>query len=120
MVVDSTTTAKDKANALIFIRRHLHDNLKVQYLMVRDPLELWTKLKERYDHMKSKVLHQAQYAWQHLRLQDFKSVSEYNSALFDIVTQLELYGVKVSRADMLKRTFSTFHASNIILQQQYR
>ena len=88
--------------------------------MVRDPLELWIKLKERYNHMKSVVLPQAQYAWQHLRLQDFKFVSEYNSALFDIVTQLELCGVKVSEADMLERTFSTFHASNIILQQQYR
>ena len=29
LVEDSTTTAKDKANALIFIRRHLHDSLKV-------------------------------------------------------------------------------------------
>ena len=88
--------------------------------MVRDPLELWIKLKERYNHMKSVVLPQAQYAWQHLRLQDFKFVSEYNSALFDIVTQLELCGVKVSEADMLERIFSIFYASNIILQQQYQ
>ena len=75
LVEDSEATAKDKANALIFMHRHLHDSLKVQYLMVRDPLELWTKLKERYDHMKSVVFPQTQYAWQHLRLQDFKSVS---------------------------------------------
>ena len=62
LVEDGTTTTKDKANALIFIRRHLHDSLKVQYLMVRDPLELWTKLKEQYDHMKKVVHPQAQYA----------------------------------------------------------
>ena len=49
-------TAKDKVNALIFMRHHLHYTLKVQYLMVRDPLELWTKIKEQYDHMKSMVL----------------------------------------------------------------
>ena len=55
-VEDSTATTKDKANALIFMRRHLHDSLRVQYLMVRDPLELWTKIKEQYDHMKSMVL----------------------------------------------------------------
>ena len=120
LVENGRATTRDKANALIFMRRHLHDSLKVQYLMVRDPLELWTKLRERYDHMKAVILPQAQYAWQHLRLQDFKSVSEYNSALFDIVTQLELCGVKVSDADMLERTFSTFHATNIVLQQQYR
>ena len=29
LVEDGKATAKDKANALIFMRRHLHDNLKV-------------------------------------------------------------------------------------------
>ena len=33
-LADGTTTAKEKANALIFMRRHLHDSLKVQYLIV--------------------------------------------------------------------------------------
>ena len=56
LVEDGITTTKDKANALIFMRRHLHDSLKVQYLMARDLLELWTKLKKRYDHMKTVVL----------------------------------------------------------------
>ena len=63
LVEDGKATAKDKVNALIFMCHHLHDSLKVQYLMVRDPLELWTKLKDRYDHMKSVILPQAQYAW---------------------------------------------------------
>ena len=62
LVEDETTTTKDNPNALIFMRRHLHDSLKVQYFMVRDPLELWTKFKERYDHMKTVVFPQAQYA----------------------------------------------------------
>ena len=61
-VEDGKAIAKDKANALIFIRRHLHNILNVQYLMIRDYLELWIKLKERYDHMKIDVLPQAQYA----------------------------------------------------------
>ena len=88
--------------------------------MVWDPLELWTKLKKRYDHMKTVVFPQAQYVWQHLRLQDFKSVADYNSELFHIVTQLELCEVKISKAQMLEKTFFfIFHASNIILQQQY-
>ena len=84
--------------------------------MVRDLLELWTKLKDRYDHMMLVIFPQAQYAWQHLRLQDFKSISKYSSALFNIVIQLELYGVMVSNGEILEKTFSTFHASNIILQ----
>ena len=53
-------------------------------------------------------------------LHDFKSVSEYNSALFDIVFQLELCGVKLTETELLEKTFSTFHVSNILLQQQYR
>jgi len=42
---------------------------------VKDPLELWSNLKERYDHQKSVILRKAHYEWLHLRLQDFKSVS---------------------------------------------
>ena len=47
-------------------------------------------------------------------------MSEYNSALFDIVSRLELCGVKLEENDLLEKTFSTFHVSNILLQQQYR
>ena len=53
-------------------------------------------------------------------LQDFKSVSEYNSAVFKITSQLKLCGENVTDEDMLEKTFSTFHASNLVLQQQYR
>ncbi|XP_026451567.1 uncharacterized protein LOC113351873 [Papaver somniferum] len=56
----------------------------------------------------------------HLRLQDFKSVSAYNSALFQIVSRLKLCGETVTDADLLEKTYSTFHASNILLRQQYR
>ena len=55
-----------------------------------------------------------------LRLQDFKSVSEYNSALFKISSQLKLFGENITEEDMLEKTFTTFHASNVLLQQQYR
>ena len=59
---DGNANAKYKANALIFMHCHLHDSLKVQYLMVRDLLELCNKLRERYDHMKTMVIPQVQYA----------------------------------------------------------
>ena len=55
-----------------------------------------------------------------MRLQDFKSVSEYNSALFKISSQLKLCGENITDEDMLEKTFTTFHASNVLLQQQYR
>ena len=56
----------------------------------------------------------------HSRLQDFKIVSEYNSRLFKISSQLKLCGEKVIEEDMVEKTFTTFHASNVLLQQQYQ
>ncbi|XP_019241827.1 PREDICTED: uncharacterized protein LOC109221845 [Nicotiana attenuata] len=73
---------EDKAMTMIFLRHHLHEGLKTEYLTVKDPLELWINLKDRYDHLKLTVLPKARYEWIHLRLQDFKTVSEYNSAIF--------------------------------------
>lgn len=116
----NTASNQIKAKAMIFLRHHLHEALKVEYLTIKDPLVLWKNLKERFDHQKTVILPKTRYDWLHLRLQDFKSVSEYNSALFRITSQLKLCGENVSDADMLEKTFSTFHASNVVLQQQYR
>ncbi|XP_012834489.1 PREDICTED: uncharacterized protein LOC105955317 [Erythranthe guttata] len=111
---------QDKGKSMIFIRHHLHEGLKSEYLGVKDPATLWNNLKERYDHQKSVILPKARYEWMHLRLQDFKSVNEYNSAMFKIVSRLRLCGDDVTEQDMLEKTFTTFHASNMLLQQQYR
>ncbi|XP_021857945.1 uncharacterized protein [Spinacia oleracea] len=93
-------TCQDKAKAMIFLRHHLHEGLKTEYMTVKDPQILWSNLKER--------------------LQDFKSVSEYNSAMFKITSHLKLCGEKITDADMLEKTYSTFHANNVVLQTQYR
>jgi len=115
----NSASSQDKAKALIFIRRHLHEDLKAEYLIDKDPLVLWNKLKERFDHQKTVILPKAHYEWLHLRLQGYKSVSEYNSAMFRITSLLLLCGEKVTEEEMLEKTFSTFHASNVLLQQQY-
>ncbi|XP_021835140.1 uncharacterized protein [Spinacia oleracea] len=51
---------------------------------------------------------------------DFKSVSEYNSTLFKIVSLLKYCDQAVTKDQMIEKTLSTFHANNIVLQQQYR
>jgi hypothetical protein len=76
-------------------------------------------LKERYEHQKTVILPKARYDWLHLRLQYYKSVSEYNSAMFRITSQLLLWGEKVIDDERLEKTYSTFNASNVLLQQQY-
>ncbi|XP_078150905.1 uncharacterized protein LOC144546235 [Carex rostrata] len=116
----NTASKQDKAKAMIFLRHHLHEGLKAEYLTVKDPLTLWKNLNERYDHQKTVILPKARYEWMHLRLQDFKTVSEFNSAMFRISSQLKLCRENITDQDMLEKTFSTFHASNILLQQQYR
>ncbi|KAK9062752.1 hypothetical protein SSX86_019942 [Deinandra increscens subsp. villosa] len=114
------TSIQDIAKAMIFLRHHIHEDLKSEYLTTKDPLDLWNNLKERYDHQKTVILPRVRFEWTNLRLQDFKSISEYNSAMFRITSQLILCGENITDKEMLEKTFSTFHASNIILQQQYR
>ena len=97
----------DCAKSLIFLQYHLHEDLKNEYVTVKDPLILWNELKGTYDHQKTVILPKARYDWMHLRLQDFKKVSEYNSALFRIISQLKLCGENVTEEDMLEKTFTT-------------
>ncbi|KAM1226426.1 hypothetical protein ACFX13_005887 [Malus domestica] len=117
---ESNSSSQDRANAMIFIRRHLDEALKSEYLTVEDPLALWEALRSRYNHQTTVILPKARYEWSHLRIQDFKSVAEYNSALFRITSQMKLCGDTVTEEMLLEKTYSTFHANNVLLQQQYR
>ena len=78
------------------------------------------KSKKGYDHLKTVIHPKARYDWMHLRLQYFKTIHEYNSAMFRITSQLKSCGETISYIDMMEKTFSIFHASNVLLQQQYR
>lgn len=40
------TSSQDKAKPMIFLPHHLHEGLKTEYLIVKDPLELWNNLKD--------------------------------------------------------------------------
>ncbi|KAM2194238.1 hypothetical protein ACFX1R_028403 [Malus domestica] len=66
---DKPVGEAEKATAMIFIRRHIHDALQTEYLAEEDPRALWVALADQ---------------------------------------------------DLLEKTYSTFSASNIVLQQQYR
>ncbi|XP_015169047.1 uncharacterized protein [Solanum tuberosum] len=116
----NTTLSQDKVKAMIFLRHHLDEGLKVEYLTVKDPLELWTGLKERSDHLKATVLPRARYEWIHLRLQDFKTICEYNSVVYKITSQMKLCEEDVKDEDMLEKTLPTFHTSNLVLHHRYR
>ncbi|XP_040967182.1 uncharacterized protein [Gossypium hirsutum] len=80
-------STQDKAKAMIFLRHHLHEGLKIEYLTVKDPQILWANLKERYDHQKTVILLKAHYEWLNLRLQDFKS-TQYREKCFQKYSEL--------------------------------
>jgi len=86
---------------------------------VKDLSFRWKNLKERFDHQKEVVLPATRDEWA-LRFQDFKKVSDYNSAMFKIVSQLKFCVMNITYEEILEKTYSTFHASHIKLQQQYR
>ena len=110
---------KDKANALILnsssfawkFKGLVFDNLR--------PFGFVDQVEGTVRSHENNGLPSTQYAWQHLRLLDFKLEVGYNSTFFDIVTRLELCGIKITKVEVFEKTFSIFHASNIILQQQY-
>ena len=86
---------QDKSTAMVIICHHRHEDLKAQYLTVTEPKVLQQELEDRFDNQPDVALSNAKCQWQHLRFQDYRSVSEYNSALFKITTQLKLCGQDV-------------------------
>ncbi|XP_026383347.1 uncharacterized protein LOC113278824 [Papaver somniferum] len=116
----NAASQQDRALALIFLRHHIQDGLISEYLTVKDPEVMWSCLKDRYDHLKMVILLKVKNDWLNLRLQDFKSVSEYNSALFRITSQLKFCGENITDEQLLEKTFTTFHTSSVVLQQQYQ
>ena len=50
------STSHEKAKAVIFLRRHLDENLTHDYARTKDPLDLWKALKKRFDNQKKITL----------------------------------------------------------------
>ncbi|GAV79671.1 hypothetical protein CFOL_v3_23135, partial [Cephalotus follicularis] len=53
---DNAASNEERATALIFLRHHIDDALKYEYLTVENPLELWQNLNDRFEHLKAVVL----------------------------------------------------------------
>ena len=109
-----------RANAMIFIRKHMEEALQVEYLAEENPRALWVALEERFNHQRTIYLPEARHDWSNIRFQDFKSVNEYNSEVCRIRSLLKFCGEELMETDLLEKTFSTFPASCLVLQQQYR
>ena len=105
---------------MILIWIHIYHALQTEYLAEEDPRTLWLALADRFDHQKDIYLPEARHDWQHLHFQDFKSVNEFNFEVCIIRSLLKFCKVELTESDLLEKTYLTFHATNIVLQQQYR
>jgi hypothetical protein len=58
--------------------------------------------------------------WNHLRLQDFKTVDEFNHAVHNICSKLQFCEREPTKADKIEKTLSMMLPSERIITQQYR
>ena len=106
--------------ALALLRFYIHEDLKSEYLMIENPHELWVALKDRYEQQKELIWPEANHKWNHLCLQDFKSVADYNHAVHRICSKLKFCEKEPTDVDKIEKTLSAMLSSDRVLQQQYR
>jgi hypothetical protein len=109
-----------KYTALLLLRTSIHKDLKKEYLLEENPRNLWVALQERYEQQKEIICPEAQHEWNHLRLQDFKSVTDYNHTVHNICTRLKFCEKEPTDAEKIQKTLSTMHPSDRVLCNQYR
>lgn len=91
MYTDTNLTLKQKAKAAFLIRQHLDPQLKNEYMNEVNLRKLWEQLKARFGHMHEIWLPKARRDWHNLRVMDHTSIASYNSPLFRITSQSEMY-----------------------------
>jgi hypothetical protein len=77
-----------KYNALYIIRNHIHPDPKSECVMEEEPNMLWIALQIQYEQQKAEILLEANHEWIHLRLQDYKSIEDYNHDVHKICAKL--------------------------------
>jgi hypothetical protein len=78
-------------NALYIIRHHIHPDLNSEYVPEEERSVLWTALQNCYEQQKAVILSKANHDWIHLRLQDYKSIGDYNHIVHKICARLRFY-----------------------------
>jgi hypothetical protein len=102
------------------LRTSIHKDLKKEYLLEENPQNPWVALQERYEQQKKIICPEAQHEWNHLRLQDFKSITDYNHTVHNICTRFKFCEKEPTDAEKIQKTLSTMHPSDMVLCNQYR
>jgi hypothetical protein len=109
------------SKAVCLLLRHVHPDLKSNYLEENNPAVIWKSLKHRFStDRKQTMLPLLNDEWNKLCFYNFKTVTEYSTALYKIVTELSWCGKKISDAEKIEKTLSTFNPAERILSMQHR
>ena len=117
---DKEPSEKVKANALMFLRRHIDPSLRWEYLQLKTPKELWDALKGRFGNIHDTLLPELTVQWNEIRLLDYKRVNDFNKDMLRLKARLTFCGKEITEDDMIQKTLSTFPTSAVILANQYR
>lgn len=120
IITDEGVTLQQKARSLVFIRHHLEEPLKIQYMNELNVRILWEALQLRFNHMRTITLPASRHDWINLRVQDFPSIAAYNGELFRITAHMAVCGHPITDEEQIEKTLSTLHATNHIISTQYR
>jgi hypothetical protein len=108
-----------QCNVLYIIRNHIHLDLKSEYVLEEEPSALWAALQNHYEQQKVVILLEANHDWVHLRLQDYKSIEDYNHDVHKICAKLRFCENKYFDEEKIEKTLSTMLPSDKILKHQY-
>uniref|UniRef100_A0A0D3BDF1 Uncharacterized protein n=1 Tax=Brassica oleracea var. oleracea TaxID=109376 RepID=A0A0D3BDF1_BRAOL len=81
IVIGNKSPPEHIAETIIFLKKHLDENLTHDYANVEDPAELWQTLKERFDNQRQINLPHALEEWKNLRKCGYTRFSELMVAL---------------------------------------
>jgi hypothetical protein len=107
-------------NALYIIRHHIYPHLKSEYVLGEESSVLWTTHQNHYEQQKVVILPEANHDWVHIRLQDYKSIGDYNNGVHKICAKLWFCEKEPSDEEKIEKTLTTMLPSNRVLKHQYR
>ncbi|XP_062016273.1 uncharacterized protein LOC133732705 [Rosa rugosa] len=117
---DDELSNKVKANALMFLRRHIDPSLRWEYLQLKTPKELWDALKGRFGNIHDTLLPELAVQWNGIRLLDYKRVNDFNKDMLRFKARLNFCGREITEDNMIYKTLTTFPTSAFILANQYK
>jgi hypothetical protein len=97
-----------RAQAVMFMRRHIDRTLKKQYLDIKDPKVLWDKLKNRFANVKDSQLPELTLKWETIKFSEFETVNKFQQEIISLQSDLLALGIKKEDKDLIEKTFSTF------------